>query len=130
MKGALSPVAAVILAGLFCWTLVSQWNLLERGYALHVQIGDGPASVAQISYAEWRKYATLAIGALSAVGLVLLGAQHSYAVWVLAAGLAATLLISIMDARQYGFIGSPTSLQLVVLAASAPLIAWLLNRTN
>jgi hypothetical protein len=130
MKAALPAVVALILASLFCWTLVSQWNLLERGYALHVQIGDGPATDAQISYAEWRKYATLATGALLAIGLILLGAQHSYAAGVLAAGLFAILSIGIMDAREYGFIGSPTSLKLVMLGSLAPLVAWLLNRTN
>jgi hypothetical protein len=118
-------LVALIFAILLLGVGASQWTYLDHGYTLGVAINGGPVSSSHIGFPWSRKLALLALGAAAFGALWLFASSHKLdraAAW---ATLALGLLVALFDVREYGTMGSPTTLWAVLLLLALALTVQL-----
>ena len=121
-------LVALIFAILLLGAGAAQWAYLDHGYTLGIAINGGPVSSSHIGFPWSRKLVLLALG-VAAFGTLWLFASSRKRDRVVAwATLAFGLLVALFDIREYGTIGSPTTLWavllLLALALAVQLSAW------
>jgi len=102
-------VLAVLAGCLSLFLLVREWVYLGQGYSLQVGLEGETSQAYAISFPQWRKLATLIVGVLLLGGLCTLAMHRRTAVPLLSLALLVALAIGLLDLREYGLLGSPTS---------------------
>ncbi|WP_164488917.1 hypothetical protein [Sphingobium sp. LF-16] len=91
------------------WLSADGWDYLQRGYSVGVSLNGNAASTYHIDFPVWRQYLHVLLWA-SAVGATFAYAnRHRLAKMAALASLIATLLVGMLDVKEYGTLGSPTS---------------------
>lgn len=121
-------IIALIFAILLLGVGASQWAYLDRGYTLGIAIDGGAASSSHIGFPWSRKLVLLTLGIAAFGALWLFASSHKLdrvAAWTT---LALGMLVALLDVREYGTIGSPTTLWAVLLLLALPLTVQLAAR--
>lgn len=121
-------VAVVLLVILLLGAGMSQWVYLDRGYTLGIAIDGGAATSSHVSFPWSRKLILLALGATAFGALWLFASSHRLdriAAW---AAFAFGLLVALFDVREYGMLGSPTTLWALLLLLAMALTVQLSAR--
>lgn len=122
-------VAAVILAILLLAAGTSQWVYLDRGYTLGIVIDGGAATSSHVNFPWGRKLVLLPLGVFAFATLWLFASSHPLdrtAAWAM---LAVGLLVALSDVREYGTLGSPTTLWALLLLLAMALMVQLAPRS-
>ncbi|MCA1198320.1 hypothetical protein K9B35_10100 [Sphingomonas sp. R647] len=109
-RSSLILAASILIGALLILSAVQQWQYLDRGYTLAVSIGEGPASISHINFPTWRKLASLPIIGFALLAIALFAAKHRRALLLAWTAFGGALILGIYDLREFGLIGSPTSL--------------------
>ena len=121
-------VAAMLLAILLLGAGMSQWLYLDRGYTLGIAIDGGATTRSHVSFPWSRKLILLALGGAAFGALWLFASSHRLdrtATW---AAFAVGLLVALFDVREYGTLGSPTTLWALLLLLAMALTVQLSTR--
>ncbi len=121
----ITVAGAVALVGLLLLGIV-EWQYIQDGYRLAAGIEGGPWSSHDVQIPLWRKVVTWVILLVAATGISLSVMTHRSAVIVLGSAFGIRVVVGILDVREYGTMGSPTSLQAValLLALFAGAVYW------
>lgn len=121
-------LVVLIFAVLLLGVGASQWAYLDRGYALSVAINGGAASSSHIGFPGSRKLALLVLGATAFGTLWLFASSHKLDRAMGWATFALGMLVALFDVREYGTMGSPTTLWAVLLLLALALTVQLFAR--
>lgn len=112
-----TAAAVALVIGWLAW---DGWVYLQRGYSLGVSLGRHPASIFHVAFPAWRAAIHFLLWVAAMAAIVAYVASSGWASAIAWLTLTLTLLVGVYDARQYGTVGSPTSiwtvLALLVLA--------------
>lgn len=118
-------LVALIFAVLLLGVGASQWAYLDRGYALSVAINGGAASSSHIGFPWSRKLVLLVLGVAAFGAVWLFASSHKLDRAMGWATFALGMLVALFDVREYGTMGSPTTLWAVLLLLALALTAQL-----
>ena len=107
--------AAVGVALLLTWWAWDGWLYLQRGYSLGVGMPGKRAWILQIAFPTWRAAAHVLLWVTAMIAAFAFVADLRWASSAAWFAFGATVAVGIYDVVEYGTMGSPTSVWVVLL---------------